>query len=251
MMTLRDSIEFVRRLEKELCLFNVGPDDPIDDRLVEFLDTQNVEIRTERTGSRRPAVAVLSDRDGVLERVRVSAIRAMLDGGHSPRAAVGVADAEHEPLLGHLKETTFTSYDKKQLLYASREIEDRARRVGGGTIHTGFQRVSVVRDQRGIYRDLASRGIEVHAYGVPDAPAPDLGSGRVHAVDGDEIADTWFVAFDGGGNAAQKSALIAEACGEDRFYGAWTYDAGIVDHLCAYLTATYRADTRSAAINDT
>lgn len=238
-MTLRDGLEFVRRIEKELCIFNTAPEDPIDERLGTLFETQNVDITTERTSSGQPAVAVLSDRTGVLETVSLSTLRALAEHNPARTNAHGVADAEYGELLSHLKETTFSSYDTEQMLYASREIEDRARRVGSGTIHAGFQRISVLHGQRSIYRDLPKRGVTVHTYGVPDAQSPDLGDGQVHAIESDELATTWFVIFDGGDSPSQKSGLIAEERAEDEFYGAWTYDTGIVDRLCEYLDRTY------------
>ena len=39
-----------------------------------------------------------------------------------------------------LEETLFTSFDRRQLLGTAREIEDRAWRVGVGTLRVGFQR---------------------------------------------------------------------------------------------------------------
>jgi DICT domain-containing protein len=94
-------------------------------------------------------------------------------------------------------------------------------------------------EQRSIYADLARRDVSVHAYGVPDATPPDLGSGQVHAVSTDEVAETWFVVFDGGGNDTQKTALLAHERDEDAFYGVLTYDPGFVDHILEYLNRTY------------
>lgn len=242
-MDLRSCIEAIRRHEKELLLCNVDAADPIADDLAAYFETQNVRIATARTASGAPSdLAVLSTSEEVLAVVDVDTLRDLMADVPAGSGGTGVGDAAHERILGHLKETTFTSYDTEQLLYASREIEDRARRVGGGTIHAGFQYVSRVADQRAIYADLAGRGVDVHAYGVPDATPPDLGAGRVHAVGAEEIEATWFVAFDGGGADAQKSALLAEQRDGDGFYGAWTYDAPIVDRAIAHLERTYVPD---------
>jgi DICT domain-containing protein len=239
-MDLRTTIDAVRRLEKDLVLFNVDSGEGIADRVAAFFDTQNVRITEAHTASGKPEdIAVLSVDGGVLAVVDVSVLRALVDQQHTGPDDLGFSDTEYEEILGYLKETTFTSYDSEQLLYASREIEDRARRVGQGTIHAGFQRCSLMADQDGIYRNLANHGIEVHAYGMADVPPPDLGSGHVHPVDTDEIAKTWFVVFDGGGDDTQKSALLAEELEADTFYGVWTYDAGIVDRVVAYLDRRY------------
>lgn len=65
--------------------------------------------------------------------------------------------------------------------------------------------------------DTASRYM---CSGFADVSLPNLGSGQVHAIDTDEIAEMWFVVFDGAGNGTQKSALLARECDPDTFYGA-------------------------------
>ncbi len=239
-MGLRDSIEYIRDHEKELRLFNVDPADTIHEELGAFFNTQNVRITVNRTASGKPEeLAVLSNATEVLAVVDVSTLRELLEDVSTGTGDLGIADREYESVLRHLKETTFTSCDTEQLLYASREIEDRARRVGQGSIHTGFQRCSVIVEQRSIYADLARRGVSVRAYGVPDATPPDLGSGHVHAVSTDEVAETWFVVFDGGGNNTQKTALLAHERDKDAFHGVLTYDPGFVDHILEYLNRSY------------
>ena len=93
-----------------------------------------------------------------------------------------------------------------------------------------------------LHTDLAGRGLDVHTYGVPDTTPPKLDGIRLHAVDADEIAATWFVVYDGGGDDAQKTALIAEGRDDSVFYGAWTYDLGIVDAAVDYLERAYSPD---------
>lgn len=243
-MNLSRSIEWIRDHEKDLSLFNIEPDDRIADSLRTYFGTQNVGITVRQTPSGAPEdLAVLSDATGVLALVDVSTLREMTDGVPTGSGGVGIADGSYESVLRHLKETTFTSRDTSELFYASREIEDRARRVGRGSIHAGFQRCSIMAEQRRPYRDLARRGLSVHAYGVPDTTPPELGPGTVHAVEREEIEKMWFVVFDGGGDDSQKTALIAEERAADEFYGAWTYDPGVVDSLLAYLDCTYDPST--------
>lgn len=239
-MTLRQLIGAITDLEKELTVFNTVEPGRLREELAAYFRTQNVRIRTERTPSGRPTeVAVLGTDDAVLEVLDAGLLRGLLN--HSTDG-LGVADAAYDDLLRHLKETTFTAYDTEQMLYASREVEDRARRVGRGRIHAGFQRCSVIGDQRAVYADLGRRGLDVHTYGVPDVTPPALEGVRVHATGADEVATTWFVVYDGGGDDAQKTALLAEERGEDRFYGALTYDPTIVDAAVAHLERTYVAD---------
>jgi DICT domain-containing protein len=237
---LRDSIEFIRRREKELRLFNIDSTDAIHEDLRTYFETLNVRITAGRTASGAPeCVAVLSDATEVLAVVDAATLRELLEDVPTGDGQFGIADGKYEGILRYLKETTFTSYDSEQLLYASREIEDRARRIGRGSIHAGFQRCSVMAEQRSVYADLARRGVSVHAYGVPDVVPPDLGSGRVRPISTDEIAETWFVVFDGGGDDTQKSALLAHQRDGNDFYGILTYDPRFVDHILGYLNRAY------------
>jgi DICT domain-containing protein len=239
-MDLQGCIEAINDHEKELVLFNVGDDDRLAAHLSDFFETQNVRISTAGTASGRPAeIAVLSAIDGVLAVLEVSHLRQLVTETNVGSDGIGFADTEYEDILKHLKETTFTSTDRSQLLYASREIEDRARRVGTGTLYAGFQHFSNMAEQSSIYADIARHGVTVHAFGVPDVAAPDLGPAEVHAVETDEIANTWFVIFDGGDGEAQETALLAEQRGPDQFYGAWTYDPTLVDRARAHLEIEY------------
>ena len=236
-MTLRRLIGSVKDHEKELAVFNTIEPDQLREELAAYFETRNVQVRTERTASGRPVeVAVLSTDGEVLEVLDADLLRGLLD--HSPDT-LGVADTAYEPLLRHLNEPTFTACDTGRLRYTAREIEDRARRMGRGQVHTGLQRCSVIGDQRGVYTDLAARGLDVHAYAVADVPPPELEGVRVHTAETDEIATTWLVVYDGGGDDAQKTALLAEERGTGRFCGVWTYDPEIVDAAVTHLERTY------------
>lgn len=237
-MNLHQTIECVQAHEKELALFNTGPETQIGRELEAFFRTQNVRVTTAQTASSRPKIGVLTAGRTVLTVVEIAALRELVDGAAARSRRLGVADTAYGDVLSHLKETTFTSCSAEDMLYASREIEDRARRHGAGTIHAGFQQCSNIVAQQPIYEDLSRNGISVHAYGVPDVTPPELAGGQVHAV-GDEIADLWFVVYDGGGESGQNCALLAEKDGEGGFYGFWTYDTAIVDSICQYLSETY------------
>ena len=243
-MDLSRAIEYIQHHRKDLTLFNLA-DPSVAGELASLFRTQNLWIRTARTASGRPReVAVLSSASRVLAVVDVAELRELVSTVPTARD-VGIADSEYADVLRPLKETTFTSYDKEELLYASREIEDRARRVGSGTIHAGFQRVSVMAEQQQIYRDIARRGVDVHGYGLPDAPVPDFGSGRIHTTDAAEVEQSWFVIFDGGRDPLQKSALLADRRGPDEYFGVVTYKPALVDRALAYLTDRYTPSDRS------
>lgn len=144
-------------------------------------------------------------------------------------------------LLDLLADTSFVSFDKRQMLLAAREIEDRAYRQGKGTLRTGFQSLSALRAQRDVYVRLASeRDLDVHVYGKRDW-SPDVPGVTVHAEDDPEIGEFWFVVFDGGGDDHQACALLAAEMADDpgSFRGFWTYDPGVVADLDEYLRETY------------
>ena len=244
-MGYRDIVEYIRAHEKELVVFNAPEESSLERQLAEYFETQNVRIAAEKTAAGGPEVAVLSTDGSVLTVVSLSMLEELLTDVPTRSDDFGFADKRYADVLTHLKETTFTSTEPRQLLYASREIEDRARRVGAGTIHAGFQRFSTMAPQKAIYSDLASRGVTVHAYGVPDVPAPNLGDGQVHPIDSRELARAWFVVFDGGGETHQKSALLAYEQAEREFYGAWSYDPGIVDRVLDYLEQRRTALSRT------
>ncbi|NEU56146.1 DICT sensory domain-containing protein [Halorussus sp. MSC15.2] len=150
-------------------------------------------------------------------------------------------DEATRALLDLLSDTTFASFDKRQMLLTAREIEDRAYRHGRGTLRTGFQSLSALKAQRDLYAALASESLlDVHVYGERDW-SPDVPGATVHEDDADEIGAFWFVVFDGGGDERRACALLGEEIGDDSgiFRGFWTYDPETVADIDAYLRETY------------
>ena len=140
-----------------------------------------------------------------------------------------------------LADTTFVSFDRRQMFAASREFEDRAYRQGRGTLRAGFQALSKLEAQQAVYKSLLKRTrLDVHVYGEPDR-SPDLPDATVHGEDASEIGSFWFVVFDGGDDPRQACALLAEEVSEDpgSFRGFWTYDSETVTAIDDYLRATY------------
>lgn len=235
-MSLTELIAGVEDHEKTLTVFNA------DEKTVSSLRGQfhdrNISVSTERTVSGKPdAFVVLAD-DG--EFVTAADITAILHPDEE-RTNPGFEGEPYQPILDHLDETMFTSYDIGQMVAASREIEDRAWRIGKGSLHSGFQRLSILRDQMRIYEQLAQEGtLDVHAYAVPDTDVPDHDTGlTIHVERSDEIERSWFVAYDGAGVDVNKCALLAEEREPRSFYGFWTYDPATVDWIIDHLESTY------------
>jgi DICT domain-containing protein len=228
-MSLRRLIADVRGREKTLTV-HAPPNADVVDAVREYFDSQNVAIEHEPTdGDPR---AVLADDGEELAVVGADAVRGLTD-----RDLHEVGDAApYSPLLEHLDGTTFTSYDRRQMTMASREIEDRAWRANDGQLHSGFQQLSNVAKERTTYDRLAASDIDVHVYGNPDAEVEDAPF-SVHGWDDEELSAMWFVLFNGGGNREQSSALLAEERGHGGFYGFWTYDPDLVDQALSALDA--------------
>ncbi|MFB6191846.1 MAG: DICT sensory domain-containing protein [Haloarculaceae archaeon] len=243
-MTLSELIAGVESHEKTLTVFNA------DREAVETLRSQfadrNVSVVSERTPDGTPeAFVVLADDGAFVTAAGVSDVVGEAGGGRTGRNGDrdGEEDGEYpyRPILDHLDETMFTSYDTGQMVASSREIEDRAWRLGEGALHAGFQRLSILDDQMDVYTRLASKdGLDVHAYAVPDREMLDHETDlTIHLERSEEIERSWFVVYDGGGVDVNKCALLAEERDDRQFYGFWTYDPDTVDWIVDYLETSY------------
>jgi DICT domain-containing protein len=235
-MSLTELIAGVEEHEKTLTVFN-GDDDAVAALRDQFHD-RNLSVTGERTPSGKPnAFAVLSEDGEFVTAASLEEIR----GPESDENDPDFAEEAYRPILDHLDETMFTSYDIGQMVAASREIEDRAWRLGKGSLHSGFQKLSILEDQMDIYEQLAEKGtLDVYAYAVPDTDVPkhdtDL---TIHVERTDEIERSWFVVYDGAGIDVNKCALLAEEREPRSFYGFWTYDPDTVDWIIDHLESTY------------
>jgi len=242
-MSLEAVIASVERSERTLTVFNPNDGEAdasgvVDDLRTTLID-RNVEVRSETTESGRPRDFAVLAMDGVvLATIDVESLESMLQASDTASGKLGFDTEPYADVLRHLQETTFTSYDRSRMLEATREIEDRAFRVGHGELHAGFQTVDRLELQREPYEQLVKRGLSVTAYATPaDAPF-ELPNLVVRTTDAEEIAVHWFVAYDGGGEPSQKCALLAEER-SDGFYGCWTYDPDVVDWILTHLRDRY------------
>mgnify|MGYP006281694543 FL=1 len=127
--------------------------------------------------------------------------------------------AGYRVLFDLLDDTVFRSLDRRQLLGASREIEDRAFRVGHGTLRASFQQFSAFDAQVDVYRHLAREtALDIHIYGEDDWTPPDITGVTYHESTAPSVKRFWILAFDGGGNRSQVCALLARER-EDEYTG--------------------------------
>jgi hypothetical protein len=229
-MSLGGIIDRVERRQRRLTLVS-PPSRAVVSAVERTFAPQGVRVDVEvevEDGADHPTV-MLHDGDDVVSIVPLA-------GGDD--AGIEAATDALTSALSTLDRTTFASYDLRGMIAATREIEDRAWRTRRGRLRAGFQRVRALNSQRAVYARLGEP-LEVHAYAVPDGSPPDMGSVTVHLDPAPEIERSWFVVYDGGGDAANKCALLAEDRGDRQFSGFLTYAPALVDEIDAYLAETY------------
>ncbi|AGN02923.1 putative sensor protein [Salinarchaeum sp. Harcht-Bsk1] len=256
-MSLDDVIASVERSERTLTVFNpreevrdgdteaggsgatTRADSGFVDELSELLVDRNVTVQSTTTTSGRPVNFSVLEMDGVvLATFDVDELHERLAEPSSSVTGLGVGTDDSADVLRHLQEATFTSFDRERMLQATREIEDRAFRIGEGDLRAGFQTVDRLLIEQERYVELGKRGLDVTVYATPDRDVDGLSPVTVRATDSAEIATHWFVAFDGGGEPSQECALLAEER-SDGFYGFWTYDPDVVDWILTHLVDAY------------
>ena len=233
-MSLSELIAGVAAAERTLTVFN--PRDDAVERLAEHFHDRNITVEAATTAEGPSNFAVLGTDESFHTAVDVNDVLRDADD-----VEPGFEREPYVPILDHLDETLFTSYDRQQMLNATREIEDRAWRVGAGELHSGFQTGANLRKQLDSYRQLGSRDdLYVHAYIYPAEPVPQVDEIQLHLTRSPEILRSWFVAYDGNGVDDYKCALVAEERTSDPgFTGFWTYDPSTVDYILNHLTTTY------------
>lgn len=246
MTSFREVLERVRGRQHVLTVYTDGGASDLVAATRSHFSSQTVAVAVEPVaaadgGDGAGERAVLSGPDGTeLASVGLDALRDLTSGFER-----GVGDdAAYADLVANLDHATFTSYDRRQMLQATREVEDRAWRAGAGGLYAGFQRLSKFRDQHRVYGRLAATDLDVHVYGQRDEPVDTPEGVAVHERDSAAFRETWFVIFDGETPAASSMLLAVEdgpTTGEsgdgDGFEGFWTFDADLVADGLAALRA--------------
>ena len=231
-MSLRGLIADIEARTMTLTVVNT-PESIAEDLRDQYED-RHLTVETRSLSEEPEQFAILSREDSFVTAVSLDDIYQPSDV--DPAMETGV---ERSPVLDHLDETLFTSYSIEDMFMASREIEDRAWRVGEGELHAGFQYLSTLRGELPVYERLGSKNLDVHAYAAPDEDPFDYEGFTLHIERSEEIEKSWFVVFDGNGVDENKCALVAEERGDREFYGFWTYGADTVDWIIDYLDSTY------------
>jgi hypothetical protein len=236
-MTVRT---LLRRFEgSDLTVTVYGP--PSVTTVVERLTAQRIDAtwRTLPTGETE-AFAVIH-RDGAFaETVPLTALETFLC---EPTAGIGDSggpdsDPGRQLLRSALANTLLSSLTPAQLLATSQEFEDRAYRVGEGTLRVSFQSLSIFRSQRARYETLASdTALDIHVYGRADWEPPTIPGITFHPLTDSTLESVWLLAFDAAGDDQNKCALVAEETEDGPFRGVWTYSPRLVDEIMTTVAA--------------
>jgi DICT domain-containing protein len=240
---LREALDEVRRGEQEV-IIRADPSADATTRVADYFEPFNIDIGVEPSeGSDERKTVVLREDGSVVATSDLEWIDEYLTclrmddvaGDHAP------------PVLNHIDTRTFTSMNVRRMVLASREIETMAHRVGEGTLHSGFQKLSRVRTQTSIYRKLVDAGLDVHIYGVDDGPdvSPELASllssTTVRCEPSPELAESWFVLFTSEETTAGMFAVATEPGEKERFDGCWTYREDLIRRMGDHLSERYEA----------
>lgn len=151
--------------------------------------------------------------------------------------------------LGRAPDVTRFTYDAREMLRATREIEQAAR---GGRLIAGFQTADKLAKEAGRYADLLAAGTRITVFGVgarPADPAIDGVDYRALAPDARAIANQWVLATDDPEHLAFVSYEVGDpdrfgvgGAGSEgkRFVGFVSDDPGVARLLIDALDAVAR-----------
>lgn len=253
-MTLADIIADHESRSKRLTVANRDEPEPIVRMLERMVDAPDVEV-VERDAEALGAgyLVLLEDDDADEPQLAVSTIESvgnsvlMVNSDLYITGTRPIEDVDTPEVLTGLAETTFTVSEKRKMLLIeiSRHIESLAFRYGDGRLHTGFQSIGRIDDERGtrrVYEKLATETVDVHLYGSDDADeVPKLPAAiSTHTADDEELRRTWFVVSSDCPDD-RKAALLAREIGPNEWTGFWTFDPAVVDRVDRYLRDEYWA----------
>lgn len=139
-------------------------------------------------------------------------------------------------LFDVLDSTVVSGMSRRELLAVSREIEDRAFRVGEGTLQVSFQTLSTFRSQAEVYRTLATETtLDITIYGLDDWTPPAITGITYHTERAERFERYWALAYDGGPDTTQACGLVAKELSDD-YTGFWTDDPALVEEIATSLT---------------
>ncbi|SFR92206.1 Diguanylate Cyclase and Two-component system sensory domain-containing protein [Halomicrobium zhouii] len=233
-MTLADFVADVAKRRKTMVVYasDGAPD------VADHFESRNVTVERKSIAPGGPdGFVVLRDEDGFVGAFGIDKFAELLDPPlFRPTYRTEVSEPWRS-LYEILDNTLFASFGRRQLLGAAREIENRAWRVGAGTLRVGFQSPDALAAQMDVYRRLVEQtDLSIHVFveaGDEAFPVPD--GVELFRSEGTEIGDFWFLVYDAAGDPLNACALLAEERALGTYYGFWTYDEDRVAALSTYL----------------
>lgn len=223
----------VKGRDKQITVYRSDTETELENRF----EQHGVSIGHEPLPAGNPEPFVVVEEDGEFAgAVALSELEAMTEPP-VPRPGEGDGVARgYRVLFDALDDTVFATLERRQLLAVSREIEDRAYRVGTGTLRVSFQTLSTFGTQVDVYRHLAEdTDLDIHIYGASDWNPPEIEGITYHGVDTSTLERYWILGFDGGESENQASALVARE-ESDEYDGFWTDDPRLVEEILARLS---------------
>lgn len=233
MTTLDSILTGVRERDRQLTVYRSEEESDVPERFA----TQAVRVEVERLPPGGPEPFVVVEDDGAfVGAIAEQELNWLLEPPIERPGDYDDVSEGYRVLFELLDETVFTALTRRQLLAVSREIEDRAYRVGSGTLVAGFQTLSTFESQLDVYRELATEtDLDVHVHGAADWSPPAVPGVTYHGDDAH--VRHWALAFDGGPDETQACGLVARET-DDGYDGFWTDDAAIVGEILAALEAS-------------
>lgn len=241
--SLRGMIGAVDAAGYTLTLCNYSGDGAVLAEFRDYFGRLNVDVRSTELGTEEPTdVALLHRGPDTLAASPVADLRnaVRLDALDADEDLAAVVDPDVFDHV-HRREYTVENGGKRRMVRISRLIETRALERGAGTLHTCFQRLDRVDDELGtrdLYESVATTDVDVHLYGEAGA-VPNAEWYTLHAAHDGELAEAWFVVYDGAGADARKAALVSQETEPGQYTGFWTYQPALVDPVVSYLEGTY------------
>jgi DICT domain-containing protein len=252
-MQLADFVDALEAPSVELTVVNVSGAGrkQVTEMFENLFERQDVAVDTAIADAETENLVVLR-KDG--ERVAQSRLEDVEDAVLFVNSDVyitgsrGLADVETPAVVAELTDVPFhatgypsTRKEKFLLIEVSRFIEALAYREGAGRLHSGFQQLSRIDDEKGtrtVYETLAGTDVDTHVYGVGDwEPSGSLSAHSGHPA----LDEVWFVVFvPPDGSDARHAALVCVADDDGHWRGFWTFDRERVRDVEAFIVDTYQ-----------
>ncbi len=199
--------------------------------------SHNVSVDHRELPSAVPEPFLVIEDDGAFAgAIALSELEGLLEPPIVRPEADDAVSTGYRVLFDVLDETVFTAMERSQLLAVTREIEDRAFRVGTGTLRVAFQSFSTFEPQVKLYRTLGTRtDLDIHVHGTRDWTPPKIPNVTYHPDTDGTLDRYWVLAFDGGERETHTCALVAQEQ-DDGYDGFWTDDTEFVEDVLAELS---------------